>query len=470
LQAKRIAATVLGVLVVEVCMAALLGAAVFAQQKKGSGPLARGPIRHVILISVDGLMPASYLRPEEHGLKVPTLREMARAGAVADGVESVFPTYTYPAHTSMVTGVRPATHGIVTNRAWDPLERNDDGWRWYAEDIRAPTLWEVARERGMRTGLIAWPVTVGVRATHVVPEVWRAGTAEDHKLVRALSTPGLLDAVQIRAPDFWQRYTPPTVMDTAATDIATYLVETYKPQLLLLHLVEVDNRQHNKGLFTAESKAAIENADAQIARVIAAAKRAGIWQGTALVVVSDHGFAQVTQRIRPGVILREKGLITLDDRNRPTEWKACVLAGAAHAYLYVKDAQDRATRQTLVETFTKLAGIPGSGIGRVYSQEEIHALGGDPEAFLALEAGEGFTMAGGYAGELLSASRPTVATHGYDPRRADMQGALVVYGPPIAAGRIRGARLVDVAPTIAGWLGLKLPKAEGKPLTITPPR
>jgi hypothetical protein len=36
----------------------------------------------------------------------------------------------------------------------------------------------------------------------------------------------------------------------------------------------------------------------------------------------------------------------------------------------------------------------------------------------------------------------------------------------IGHGKIEGARLIDVAPTIARWLKLKLDKAEGKPLRI----
>ncbi|MGH9815234.1 MAG: alkaline phosphatase family protein, partial [Candidatus Acidiferrales bacterium] len=61
----------------------------------------RGAIRHVIVISIDGLMPEAYLAPDKHGLKVPTLREIVAHGAVSDGALSVFPTLTYPAHTSI---------------------------------------------------------------------------------------------------------------------------------------------------------------------------------------------------------------------------------------------------------------------------------------------------------------------------------------------------------------------------------
>jgi predicted AlkP superfamily pyrophosphatase or phosphodiesterase len=234
------------------------------------------PLRHVIIVSVDGLMPASYLAPDEHGLKVPALREIVRCGASSAGARSVFPTMTYPAHTSIATGTNPARHGIFTNRAWDPLEKNQDGWRWYTEDIRVPTLWDLARAKGLRTALVYWPVTVGAHATALVPEFWRAdGTTEDAKLLRAISTPALLEEVSKRFPDFSKGFLPPRVKDEASTDIAVHLIETLKPNLLMLHILDVDHWQHEKGPFTPEANAAVENADYQLARLIAAARKAG---------------------------------------------------------------------------------------------------------------------------------------------------------------------------------------------------
>src|SRR5262249_27994201 len=89
------------------------------------------PPRRVIVVSVDGLMPDSYVHPDAHGLAVPSLRKIVKLGASSDGAMSVFPTTTYPAHTSIVTGVLPAKHGIFGNHPFEDAE----AWRWYAEDI-----------------------------------------------------------------------------------------------------------------------------------------------------------------------------------------------------------------------------------------------------------------------------------------------------------------------------------------------
>ncbi len=443
-------------------MAALTAVPVAAQK---AAPPAR-PIRYVIIVSVDGLLPASYMEPAAHGLKVPTLRELAKNGAASPGALSVIPASTYAAHTTIATGTYPGTHGIVSNQAWDPLEKNQAGWRWYTEDIKVPTLWDVARAKGLRTALVDWPVTVGAKANAVVPEYWRASTPEDMKLTRALAKPaGIFDAVVKRMPDFWEGFTPPDIKDKAATEIALYLMETQKPNLVMLHIFEVDHWQHEKAPWSAEASAAVENADAQIARVIASAKKAGTWGQTALVVVSDHGFATYSKQVRPGVLLKEKGLVTMDERNRITDWKAVVVSNTGTANFYVKDANDEATKKTLWEIFAPMTGKPGTGVGRIFTHDQIVAMGGDPQAYLCIEAADGFLFTWGYNGDLNSAARGP-AGHGFAPDHKDMNASLIFYGPSIAAGRLEGARLMDVAPTVAGWLGLKMERAEGRALAV----
>jgi predicted AlkP superfamily pyrophosphatase or phosphodiesterase len=57
--------------------------------------------------------------------------------------------------------------------------------------------------------------------------------------------------------------------------------------------------------------------------------------------------------------------------------------------------------------------------------------------------------------------------HGYDPARADQRATLLIQGKGIAAGRNLGlVDMRDIAPTLAKWLGVSLPQAQGKPLDI----
>jgi predicted AlkP superfamily pyrophosphatase or phosphodiesterase len=428
-------------------------------------PSSATPVQHVVVISIDGMKPESYTDPDAHGLKIPTLREIVRDGASSDGVQPVMPTVTYPSHTTMMTGVNPGTHGIVANPAWDPFGQNYNGYRWYEEDIRVPTLWQLARQRGLHTALIHWPVTVGAQADIIVPEIWRANIPEDLKLLRALSTRGILDEVSKEYPDFNAGIIPPVQTDAAFTDIACYAIKKSQPNLLLLHLAMVDHEEHLHGPFSPEGNAATETADAQVARIIAEAKKDGIWDSTVLVVLSDHGFVPISQAVRPGVLLREHGLITLNEKDRITAWKASLITDGGSAYIYVNDRNDDATRRALTEIFKPLAGAQGSGIARVVAQDEIVAMGGDPDAFLALEAVEGTVITGDYTGKFTEPSK-LGGTHGYFPDRPEMRSSLIFYGPSIRPGKITNARMIDVGPTIAHWLGLDLSNAQGSALAV----
>ena len=105
--------------------------------------------RPVLMISIDGLRPGDVIEAEARGLNIPNLIRFVREGTYAEGVTGVVPTVTYPSHTTLITGVTPARHGIVSNLTFDPLQINQGGWAWYAGDIKVPTLWQSAVKAGL---------------------------------------------------------------------------------------------------------------------------------------------------------------------------------------------------------------------------------------------------------------------------------------------------------------------------------
>src|SRR5271168_1911827 len=114
----------------------------------------------LVIISVDGMRPDYITEADAHGAKVPNLRRFLIEGTFAEGVVGVVPTVTYPSHTTLVTGVWPADHGVHANGEFDPSNTIFDEWYWYASEIKSPTLWEAARKAGMVTASVSWPVTV----------------------------------------------------------------------------------------------------------------------------------------------------------------------------------------------------------------------------------------------------------------------------------------------------------------------
>jgi predicted AlkP superfamily pyrophosphatase or phosphodiesterase len=410
-------------------------------------------IDRVVIVSVDGLRPADCA-------SLPTLGSLARAGAFAappDGALSVVPTVTYPAHTTMVTGVNPGRHGITTNHAPNPSgdPENDSGWRWYREDLRVPTLYDAALDAGLRTVLLQWPVTVGARATALLPEFWVPHAADDVKVVRQLATPGLFDQVSRRFPGFAERYTPDKVLDAPVIDAAIALLADVDPHLMLVHIFEVDSVQHEFGPDTPEADAARRNADTQVARLLDALRATPAWPRTVLVVVSDHGFMKIAKLLAPYVHLDARGLKDRVEMN----------AAGGFAYFYLRSHDDADAAALTRQLFVELARDPASGVGAVLERDAIIAIGGDPEAFLAIEATPGFAVSSKRKTAVFDSK--TRGMHGYLPERAEMRATLLFYGPKVAPGVLHAARLVDLAPTVARWLGLALERTDGAPLAVT---
>src|SRR5689334_12147487 len=150
---------------------------------------------YVVMISIDGLIPEYYTAPTRLGLSVPMLTEMKLNGAYAEGVEGVYPTVTYPSHTTLITGVRPALHGIIQNRIFEsPTDEQTKEWYWFAKDLKTETLWSMAKRAGLVTGNVGWPVTVGAEIDYNVPEIADPKeTVQTGKRTLQNSTPGLIE-------------------------------------------------------------------------------------------------------------------------------------------------------------------------------------------------------------------------------------------------------------------------------------
>src|SRR3954469_11939696 len=123
---------------------------------------------HVIMVSIDALRPEFYC---DESWPAPTLQQLAFEGVTADAVRTVFPALTYPAHTTLVTGALPASHGIFHNRPF-VAEGRSEAWAWEASRIRVPTLRDAVRAAGGTTASVGWPVTVGAPIDWNVPDVW----------------------------------------------------------------------------------------------------------------------------------------------------------------------------------------------------------------------------------------------------------------------------------------------------------
>jgi predicted AlkP superfamily pyrophosphatase or phosphodiesterase len=419
------------------------------------------PAPLLVVISVDGLCPDYVTRADARGAKVPSLRKFLKEGAYAEGVVGVLPTVTYPSHTTLMTGVWPAKHGIWSNTTFDPLQKNYQGWYWYAEDIRVPTLWDRAAEAGRTTASVQWPVTVGARITWNIPEVWRAGTPEDAKLIRALSTRGLLEEAAAEIGPYRGGDDASPEGDEVRGRYAVWILEKKRPGFLTLHLTALDHIEHETGPFSEESVAVLERLDAVINKVREAAER--VAPGRAFVaVVSDHGFVKYDQQLNLFSAFHEAKMFLTNEKGNVTDWKAMPWETGGSAAIVLKHPEDPAALREVRELLAKLAADPANGIDRVLEAEELHERGGYPEASFFVSLKAGWRTGAAMTGSVVTKGK-SGATHGALPDVAELRASFFLVGPGVPAGKNLGViDMRDVAPTLAKATGLSLPSADGK--------
>jgi predicted AlkP superfamily pyrophosphatase or phosphodiesterase len=416
----------------------------------------------VVLISIDGLRPGDILEADKRGLHVPNLRHMVAEGTYADGVRGVLPTLTYPSHTTIITGVSPARHGILSNLTFDPLMKNQQGWYWYASDIKAETLWEAARIAHLKTANVHWPVSVDAPIDLNLPQIWRTGTPDDRKLVRALSTPGLYDRMEHALGPYADGDDESIDGDENRARFGINLIETEHPRFTTLYYTALDHTQHLFGPDTPEAHAVLERIDAIVGRVTEAARKAD--PRTIICVISDHGFAPIAHDVNLAGAFMRAGLITVDDTKKITDWTAEPWFSGGSAAIVLKTPDDAALKQKVAGLLETLRADPANGIVKILDRDGIAAQGGNPQASFYVDFKVGYEMG-------TDPSKPMVAPstlkgmHGYFPETPEMRSTFLIAGPGIAAHRTVGEiDMRDIAPTLAKLMGVTLPKAEGKPL------
>ena len=413
---------------------------------------ARAPRARVVLVSIDGLWARDLQRAESAGVRLPTLDSLRRAGELAAGVVGSFPSVTYPSHTTMITGVPPARHGVYANGIFsDPSVRREfSPSYWERSEIRVPTIFDAATRAGLRVAAVFWPVTAHDPSIHYnIPDAWdpRPGAPSQLAALRYLGTPWLLDS--IGAPAAGQPNDSMRAAWTAA------IIRRWNPDLVALHLIDLDHFKHEFGIWSDSAIAALRARDRDVRVVLDAVAATEAGRRTTLIVTSDHGFLDYAQRVRPGVLLARAGLITVDTAATPPvrSWDAAVQVNGGSVMILPRDSTDR----TLVERIRRaipdtLVG-PGRPFRAVFPLDTIAVLGGDPRALWSLDLNDGFYAIGGYAGQLLSASRG--GGHGYDPRRPELHAFFLMTGAGVAPGTTRPLmRQTQIAGLIARVLGL----------------
>lgn len=298
-----------------------------------------------------------------------------------------------------------------------------------------------------------------------MPQIWRAGTDDDLKLQRALSTPGLEQELSAELG----RY-PGGMEETVAEDeirarFAIRLLEEKHPGFLTVYLTGLDTEEHASGPFSAKSNQTLERLDAVVGSLRAAAEKAAPGRAT-VCVVSDHGFAAVEHDVNLYAAFLEAGLFSIDKDNKVTDWKAMLWPAGGSAAVMLADPKDEQLRARVKALLDKLAGEPANGIDRIWSQQEIRRGRGFPDAAFLVSLKIGYEMADSLSMPLIT--KPgNLGMHGYVPERAEMRSSFFIVGPHILKAKVLGdIDMRQIAPTLADILHLQLVGAEMAPVSL----
>lgn len=373
----------------------------------------------VVLVSIDGFR-ADYL---DLGL-TPNLQRLADAGVRAEWMTPSYPSLTFPNHYSIVTGLRPDHHGVVHNTMHDPelgvfrihdREAVGDGRWWGGEPV-----WVRAENAGIPTAAMFW---VGSEAP-----------------VRGVQ------------PGRWSRFDSGVPVDERIDQVLGWLAEppSSRPGLVTLYFEHLDSAGHRHGPHAAETREVLARMDAAIGSLAEGLAARGLVDEVDLVVVSDHGMAEVPA----GQVIEVEDMVDPADAE-------LVSAGQSVGFA------PRRGRTAAAEV--RLLGRHDRY--ECWRRGELPArwhYGSHPRVpAIVCQMDEGWdALPREYAGRAAARTR---GSHGFDPALPSMRTIFIANGPSFVQGRVLPPiDNVDVYPLLARLLGLEPAPNDGDPDALLP--
>jgi predicted AlkP superfamily pyrophosphatase or phosphodiesterase len=374
----------------------------------------------VLLVSFDGFR---YDYIDQHDLK--NFKKFRAAGAAAQGLVPCFPSSTFPNHYTLVTGLRPASHGLVDNSFYDSAFNvsYSQGNRAAVEDPRfygGTALWTLAKATGLKTASYFW---VGSEHTE-----------------------------EGKRPDRYFIYDEKVPFGSRVDSVLAWLRKegSVRPRFVTLYFSEPDHTAHETGPRSEETGAVLLKMDSLLGALMTGLK--ALKSPVNTILVSDHGMTEVTVADSTFVFLDE----IYDVRTR--RFRTVVSSTLAHLYI------DRSSTRDSMITILKARQTQY----KVYRKEDLpiqwhynHYRTGD----LVLVANPGHVIRHSNRATYYQRVKPgaRVGVHGYDPTTVtEMRGIFLASGPQINEGLQLGlVNNVDIYPLLARILKLKSPPIDG---------
>ncbi|MCR5278428.1 MAG: ectonucleotide pyrophosphatase/phosphodiesterase [Lachnospiraceae bacterium] len=419
--------------------------------------------RRTVIVSLD----AVGRRDMEFMLTLPNFSRIVREGFFCDHVYSVYPSLTYPAHTSIVTGRVPNRHGIVNNTLFQPRRDNPD-WMYKRKYIQGTTLYDLAHKKGLKTATLLWPVTGGAKVDYNIPEIMVTRKLQNQVIsCLANGTPGYLLKLNSKFGKMRDGINQPALDDflMASTE---YTIRNYNPDLLMVHFTDVDTTRHNFGPEGPKVTEALKRHDKRLGDILKWLEETGDMKETSFIVLGDHCQIGADRIVYLNKLLKDKGFLT-EKNGKITDYRAITKSCDGSSYLYINEnyAGDEDFLESLTDLLNEIKSDPELGVEEIYTSEEAAEMGADENCFAMIEAKPGFYFLN--ETEKLTESvnetsnHKMLSIHGCSPEKEENITFFAGFGAGIKKGaRVDSMHLWDEGPTIAKLMGLYIPDADGR--------
>ena len=406
--------------------------------------------------------------------KYPVFEAYFKEAAYVPRVRSIYPTLTYPCHTTMVTGCLPDRHGITANTLFLPGTAPLP-WCFYHDAVKCPDLFDAAKNAGLTTASVGWPVTGNHPSIdYLLDEIWPLENVTKETMSAAIRGSGTSDEVFEKCVLPHLHLRVPRVMPRSSyfnTAVACAILREYRPDVLTIHIGHMDGYRHKEGVFGPLTERGAGDSAEIFSQIRAALADNGDLDSCNIVLTSDHGQMDCTRKIHPNVLLKDRGFLTVSEDGKLLDWQVYCLSCGMSAYLYLRDPSDRALHDEVFSLFTELTKNGLYGFSQIRTVEETAAeehLRGDFSFVLETDNYTSFgdRWTGPYCEPApLQLTSNRIGSHGFHPDKGP-RPPFFGAGPAFRPGAVLPeARLADEAPTLAAVLGISLADTDGRVLT-----
>ncbi len=421
---------------------------------------------HIFVISYDGLSTKDF----DTISTMPHFGSFLETASYCKKVYSIYPSLTYPAHTTIVTGRYPKNHGIINNTLLQPYRESPD-WYWLRKQIKGDTIYDIAVKAGMKVAALLWPVTGKSKIHYNLPEIFANRPWQNQVMVSLLNGSPIYQIELNKRFGHLRKGKSQPHLDNFVHQSLLYTIKTKKPNLTLTHYTDLDAMRHHYGFDSKEAQLALKRHDERLGEIINAIKDAGIYENSAIIILGDHSSLDENKIINLNVLLKQKGYIEEDKKGNIKSYRAIAKNCDGSAYVYLKNKKDLELAQEIHRLLNDF-NDKYKCMDAVYTSIEAEKLGADPTCSFMLEASEGYYFLDGIEGDIIRKIQAgeagkiphvTINTHGYNPYKKDYTTIFMAAGKGIKRNVVvDNMKLIDEGPTIARLMRQNLKGADGR--------